>query len=305
MELKPVIKWAGGKRQIIEDIFKLLPNKINIYYEPFLGGGSVFLKLLEKCNNKNIVVNQFILNDKNTNLINLYLSIKNNINELLDYLKIITNNYYNAKDIKYESRHKCNIEVDMLIDDIIDKGKLYVFYFYRNEYNNIKTNKIKKSELFIFLNKTCFRGLYREAKNKFNVPFGNYKSPFFYNENYLNKLNLLFNKYNILFLNKNFIDIKYDLSKDNFIYLDPPYYPIKENSFVDYQKSGFREEENIKLIKLCDTFNNNKIKFIHSNSYCSYNINNYNKYSIEKILCKRRINSKNPEDVIYEILIFN
>ena len=207
--------------------------------------------------------------------------------------------------IKYENRHKCKFDDNTKIDDILEKGKLYIYYFYRNEYNNINTNNIKKAALFIFLNKTCFRGLYREANNKFNVPFGNYKNPFFYDEYHLKKLNLLFNKYDITFYNDSFINLNFDYSIENFIYLDPPYYPIKENSFVDYQKSGFGELENTKLIELCNTLEKKKIKFIHSNSYCDYNIKNYKNYKIEKILCKRRINSKNPENLEYEIIIFN
>ena len=157
MSIKPILKWAGGKTQILDDIFDKFPNHIDNYYEPFIGGGSVFLKLIEKCEKNEITVNNFYLNDKNKNLIILYKTLKNNINKLIKELKILKNNYDNAEVIEYEPRHKCKFTENDNIDDVIKKGKLYVYYYYRYIYNsNIKDNS-KKAALFLFLNKTCFR----------------------------------------------------------------------------------------------------------------------------------------------------
>lgn len=305
MELKPILKWAGGKTQIIDELLDKFPKNINIYYEPFIGGGSVFLKILEKCEKKEMTVNNFFLNDKNQNLIILYNIIKNNIKELLKELEILKNNYLEAEVIDYEPRHKCKFNENEIFENIKDKGKLYIYYFYRHVYNTYNITDCKKAALFLFLNKTCFRGLYREGNNKFNVSFGHYKNPNIYDKNYLIKLNKLFNKYNLIFNSISFDKINYQYDKNNFIYFDPPYYPINDTSFVDYQKSGFKEEENKSLLELCNKFNNNKCKFVHSNSHCVYNLINYNNYKINKILCKRRINSKNPKAEELELIIYN
>ena len=305
MSIKPILKWVGGKTQILDEIFDKFPKHINNYYEPFIGGGSIFLKLIEKYEKNKITVNNFYLNDKNKNLILLYQTIKDNITELLKELEIIKNNYNTAKVIEYEPRHKCKFTENDTINEVINKGKLYVYYYYRYIYNLEEENNNKKAALFLFLNKTCFRGLYREGNNKFNVSFGHYEKPKIYDKDELKKLNILFNKYNLNFTAINFDNMKYEIHKNNFIYLDPPYYPINEKSFVDYQKSGFTDNENNKLLELCNLFNKNNIKFIHSNSCCHYNLNNYKNYKIEKILCKRRINSKNPKDTELELIISN
>lgn len=305
LELKPFLKWVGGKTQILENIYDKFPNKIDNYYEPFIGGGSVFLKLIEKCEKKEITVKNFYLNDKNQNLINLYINIKNNINNLIDELEILKNNYNNVKSIKYEPRHKCKFNEDDTYNTIKEKGKLYVYYFYRYQYNQLEIDNTLKSALFLFLNKTCFRGLYREGNNKFNVPFGNYENPNIFNKEYLLKLNKLFTKYNLNFSHENFNEIKFNFNKNNFIFLDPPYYPINNTSFVDYQKSGFTDKENDDLLSICNNFNDKKIKFIHCNSNSPYNLTNYEKYNIEHILCKRKINSKNPKSTELELIITN
>lgn len=305
MELKPILKWAGGKTQILDELFDKFPKSINIYYEPFIGGGSVFFKLMEKCEKKEINVNKFILNDKNKNLILLYNTIKNNISKLIIELKVLKEYYEKAEIITYEPRHKCKFTEEDTIDTIKSKGKLYIYYYYRYIYNNHEITDEKKAALFLFLNKTCFRGLYREGHNKFNVSFGHYENPSIYDEDYLKKLSLLFKKYKLNFIDNSFYDIKYNLNKNNFIYLDPPYYPINEKSFVDYQKSGFADKENELLIILCNKFNDKQIKFIHSNSCCSYNLTNYQNFTINKILCRRRINSKNPKAEELELIINN
>ena len=98
----------------------------------------------------------------------------------------------------------------------------------------------------------------------------------------------MFVKYDLNFTAINFDNIKYNFNSNNFIYLDPPYYPINDKSFVDYQKSGFTDNENNKLLNLCNKFNSNKIKFIHSNSCCHYNLTNYKNYNIQKILAKKK-----------------
>lgn len=318
--LKPIIKWVGGKTQIIDKLFEYFPKTINNYYEPFIGGGSVFLKLIEKLENNEIKLNGNInLSDKNINLIILYNTIKNNHIDLINKLKELKNNYQIAKDIKYKSRtkfiitdknendtdKKIYINKNESIEQIISKGKKCLYYYYRYIFNTTKNN-ILLSSLFIFLNKTCFRGIYRIGPKGFNVPYGNYNNVSIFNENYIIKLSNLFNKYNIIFESKSFELIKIDnISNNDFFYFDPPYYPIDKKSFVGYQKEGFDIKLNKELINFCNSLNLKKIKFVHSNSYTDFILNSYNNFNIDKINCKRTINSKKPNSKVNEVIIYN
>ena len=304
MLIKPFIKWVGGKTQIIDDIINKFPKKINNYYEPFVGGGSVFLELLNKIENGDIIVDgDIIINDKNADLINLYRLIKDNVKKLIMQLEYLTTNYNNAKMIKQEKRHKHIINEESKIEDIIAKGKSYVYYYYRNLYNETKDNFIRSS-LLLFLNKTCFRGLYREGKGGFNVPFGNYKNPSIYNKEQLLKLNAIFNKYDIQFVNDDFNNVCKEIQIGDFVYFDPPYYPLSKTSFTSYKNDSFIKQHEV-LVTLCKTLNEKNIKFLQSNSDCEYNNNVYKDFTIEKIKCKRRINSKKPQNTCFELFIYN
>jgi DNA adenine methylase len=304
--LLPILKWVGGKRDIISNIFDKFPKEIDNYYELFIGGGSVFLELISRCEKNEIKVNKFILNDINETLITMYNNIKNNdeLEILIKELKTLNENYNKATHIEYPKRHKYQIDLNENIENVIKKGKSFLYYYYRQLYNSISNNTILKSALLIFLNKTCFRGLYREGPNGFNVPFGNYENPSIYDEHYLKHLNHIFKKYDITFSNINFRDFK-SFNKNDFVYLDPPYYPVNDKSFVEYNESGFGKKENEELYELCKLLNKVSIKFIHSNSSASFILEKYKEFKIENINVKRRINSKNPESSVLEVLIFN
>ena len=320
MNYKPVIKWIGGKTQIINDLFKYFPIKINNYYEPFIGGGSVFLKLLEKIENKEIELSgKIYLSDKNKELINLYNTIKNNPKELIEKLTELKTTYKSSqlkehtKGMKYKvvdnvmksTSNKYYIARYSQIEDIIQQGKRVVYYFYRDLFNSTN-NKILQASLFIFLNKTCFRGLYRIGPNGFNSAYGNNKNVTIFAEEYILTLSNLFNKYNIIFEEKSFDDIKVEqFNSEDFFYFDPPYYPINKKSFVAYQKEGFGEDLNKKLFKLCNYLNENDIKFVQSNSDAEYINETYGIFAIDKILCKRAINSKSPDSKVLEVIIRN
>lgn len=298
--IKPFIKWVGGKTQIIDNIFNKFPLKINSYYELFVGGGSVFIELLKRLEEKKIILTKNItINDKNQDLINLYKIIKTNPNLLINQLEYFKEYFMEAEEINYELRHKPNLTNN--IDEMKKKGRLYLFYYYRDLYN--KTNdEIIKSSLFIILNKTCYRGLYREGPNGFNVPYGHNKNPTIYIKEHLLFLSKMFNKYNVNFISKSFEEIENNFESKDVIYIDPPYYPLEKTSFIAYKKGGF--DNHAELNTYIKNINKNAF-FIHSNSYCDYNIKNYCDYKQEKILCKRLINSKNPKDKDYEIIIYN
>ena len=158
----PAIKWVGGKTQIIDKIMNKIPLKINTYYEPFVGGGAVFLRILCDVYKKTRKVNKFCINDINKDLICLYQDIQTNIEELIGAVNVYDQMYKNAQTIDYEPRHKYIVN-DKSIEDIQKLGKSYVYYYCRDKYNNMQSC-VDKTALFIFLNKTCFRGLYRIGK---------------------------------------------------------------------------------------------------------------------------------------------
>jgi len=327
MSFKPIIKWVGGKTQIIDELYNYFPKEINNYYETFIGGGSVFLKLLEKLENKEITLTgKIFLSDKNKKLINLYNTIKNNPAEFIIRLNELKTNYTTANFIKPEKRTKFlvlsleDIEKNKLkkgktikhyineninIEELIKLGKVALYYYYRNLFNTT-TDNILLAALFVFLNKTCYRGLYRIGPNGFNTSYGNNKNVGIFDEVHINNLSDIFNKYNVSFECKSFedIDIK-SLTNKDFFYFDPPYYPLNEKSFVAYQKEGFGDKLNKSLIVLCNNLNEKEVKFVHSNSNANYINEKYNNFNIDTIQCKRAINSKKPGSKVLEVIIFN
>jgi DNA adenine methylase len=300
MKIKPFLKWVGGKSKILTEIFQNFPKEIDTYWEPFLGGGSVLFYLLEQMEEGLIKVKCVKVNDLNSNLINLYNQIKDNhvnfVNELDKLIKV----YKDASDIKYEPRHKFP---SVSLNDSIKGGKQHVYYYYRNYYNKTCDNKVVKAALFLFLNKTCFRGLYREGVNGFNAPYGNYKNPGFYQKDNIVSVSNLLRKYNVKFENKDYNKflqcIKLNKFKFDFIYLDPPYHPITDTSFTRYQKDDFTDHDG--LSDLCEKLP----RFVQSNSKCIYNMEKYKKYTIKEVDIIHTINSKKPGKKLKEILIIN
>lgn len=271
----PFLKWAGGKQSYMNILINYIPTNINTYYEPFVGGGAVLFKLLELHDNDKVKINNFYISDINESLINLYNAIKYNVTNLIDML------------------------------DTIPHDNEYDYYNNRKLYNSTD-NLLIKSALLLILNKTCFRGLYRTGPNGFNVPYGNYKNPKIYDKEHLLFISKLFNKYNITFVYCNFTNIKELLKENDFIYFDPPYYPITKTSFKTYNCNSFNHSEFNQLFELCLYCRDNNILFLQSNSYCDYNISLYNKdFMMDKFMAKRRINSKTPDEKVYELLIYN
>jgi DNA adenine methylase len=186
---KPIIKWVGGKTQIIDKVMDLFPNAIYNYHELFLGGGSVLLALLQKIKDKKIIVNGSInAYDINETLINLYKNIQTKPDEVLVEIKKIID-VYNGIDGNSTTVNRIG---NSLTEATTSKESFY--YWIRKQFNNFsQTNKNTPmgTSYFIFLNKTCFRGIYREGPNGFNVPYGNYKNPEIINEEHLKRVSIL------------------------------------------------------------------------------------------------------------------
>jgi DNA adenine methylase len=233
---KPIIKWVGGKTQIIDKIMENFPQEINNYYELFLGGGSVLLALLESNIKINGSINAF---DINETLINMYINIRDRPNKIMSYMNIILNKFNNIEEEKgpRNIKHK---------KDIKSKESFYYWIRYKyNKYSQTKKNSYKGSTLFIFLNKTCFRGVYREGPNGFNVPYGHYKNPEVLNKEHLMNISVLIK--NVNFIHSDFEkSFERTFNINDFIYLDPPYAPINNLSFVNYVADGFNIDKHKK-----------------------------------------------------------
>jgi DNA adenine methylase len=270
--ITPVLKWAGGKRKLLQDIINHIPDKLSIYYEPFLGGGAVFFSLQPS---------NAVVNDINDELINVYTAIRDNVEELIVDLK----RHKNEKDYFYKIRAK-------------DKDK--------DEYN--KLSSIKKASRIIYLNKTCYNGLFRvNQQGEFNAPFGRYKNPNIVNEKVLRKASDFFNKGNIIFKCGDFEEAVKGIKMDDFVYFDPPYDPVSDSAnFTGYDRGGFGKAEQERLKNLCDRLNKKGAKFLLSNSATEYIIDLYKDYNITIVQANRAINSKSDKrGKVNEVLVKN
>ncbi len=295
---KPFIKWVGGKTQIIEEIINEFPSIIHNYHELFLGGGSVLLALLSSIKEGKIKVNgKIYVYDINQSLINMYKNIQNSLDALILSIKSLIEDYNKITEKNGNKKPKTITEAQ-------ESQEAY-YYWIRQSFNKMtqpEKNSILGSAYFIFLNKTCFRGLYREGPNGFNVPFGNYKNPEIINESHLKEVSELIKDvtFTCSSFEESFIKIDENRNDDDFVYLDPPYAPENEKSFVNYTSCGFNQEQHLKLFDL-----SKKYKFLMSNADVDIVKNQYldKKYNIKTILCKRSINSSNPESKTNEVLI--
>ena len=301
---KPILKWVGGKTQIIDKLISNFPIEINNYREIFLGGGSVLFTLLSYIKKGIIKVNGNIYAyDLNESLIYMYKNIQSSHNELYDILEKIIIDFNNCGNAEEINRTPNNIE-----EAKITKENYY--YWIRNEYNKlclIDKKSLLCSAMFIFLNKTCFRGIFRIGPNGFNVPYGHYKNPEIINKNHLEKIHYLIQ--NVIF---ECCDFEKSLNIDNieendFIYLDPPYAPETDKSFVGYTENGFNIENHINLFKLIHNLSEKNKKIMLSNADVNLVRDNFSieKYNIISLLCKRTINSKNPNKKAKEVIIMN
>lgn len=255
--VSPVLKWVGGKRQLIETFSPLLPNEITSYCEPFVGGGALLFHLQP---------NTAYVNDVNKDLICVYTVIKNNVDKLIEELK----KFKNDADFFYSVR---DWDRDM------------------EKYKSL--SEIQKAARTIYLNKTCYNGLYRvNNAGEFNSPFGNYRNPNIVNEPVLRAVSAYFNSANVYFSSLDYKEALSDIKKDTFVYLDPPYDPISETSnFTGYSKGGFSKEDQIELRKCCDDLHRRGIRFMLSNSATPFIMEQYMDYNITIVQAKRAVNS--------------
>jgi len=298
---KPILKWVGGKTQIIDKLITDFPVEINNYREAFLGGGSVLLTLLSYVKSGIIKIHGNIYAyDLNEPLIHIYKNIQLHHNELYDKLQTIIKDFNECGEGEI-NRTPTNIDEAKI-------AKENYYYWIRSEYNKLCiTDKkgVLGSAMFIFLNKTCFRGVFRVGPKGFNVPYGHYNNPEIINKEHLEELHNLIQ--NVLFECCDFNTSLTIVEPNDFVYLDPPYAPETDTSFVGYTENGFNIDNHNSLFKLIRILTDTNKKIMLSNADVSLVRENFTneKYNTLSILCKRSINSKNPDAKAKEVIIKN
>ena len=272
--VKPFVKWAGGKRQLVPTILaNRLPKNYNLqtYYEPFIGGGALLFSLQPK---------KAVINDSNAELINCYKIIKNSLDELIEDLKNHKNNEYYYYDIRDWDREK-----------------------------NFKSKtEVQRASRIIFLNKTCYNGLFRvNSQGQFNVPFGKYKNPNILDIAVLKAVNKYLNENQVRILNSDFQEAVKDAKPGDFIYLDPPYDPVSETaSFTGYDVNGFNKQEQRRLKEVFDDLNSRGCHILLSNACTEFIEDLYKDYLHTKISAIRAINCNGKKrGKVDEILVKN
>jgi len=290
---KPFLKWVGGKTQIIETVINLFPKTILNYHEPFLGGGSVLLALLSYKNAGLITVNGTIYaSDINSKLIGLYKTIQSDLEGLLLELKALQLEFSSCTGNIVNRKPTC------LAEALTSKESYY--YWIRSKLNSDSGLSYKQAAMFLFINKTCFRGLYREGPNGFNVPYGHYTNPSLFDEEHLRSVALLIK--DVVFTCSSFKTIKPVLG--DFVYFDPPYAPENEKSFVSYNADGFNLDAHKELFSLCTGLKDIGATFLMSNADVELVKATFSAYNVKIISCRRAINSKDPGAKTNEVLIY-
>ncbi len=293
VQARPFVKWAGGKSQLLTEIEKVIPGRFKfdefIYIEPFVGGGAVLFWLLQNYPN----VKKAVINDINEDLINAYIVIRDNVDELIDILSKWEREYY-------------------LVSEKEASKKQY-YYSKRELFNSRSSDNVTQVALFIFLNKTCYNGLYRvNRKNEFNVPIGSYKKPVICDRENLLAVSKLLQK--VVILNGDFEQTLNYAEEKTLFYCDPPYRPLsKTSSFNSYVREVFDDKEQQRLARFCKKVNESGYYWILSNSDPkNVDIDDnffeqlYEGFNIRRVPAKRFINSKaNRRGAINELLITN
>jgi DNA adenine methylase len=298
---KPFLKWVGGKTQIINDVMNLFPSTMNNYHEPFLGGGSVLLALLSHRSAGSIkVTGKIFASDINSNLIGLYKNVQSHPEALITEVQKLSYQFIHAKG------NIVNRQANSL-NEALSSPESYYFWI-RKQFNSLSKEErcsVTASAMLLFMNKTCFRGIYREGPHGINVPFGNYKNPSILDEEHILKVSRLIQ--DVEFTNQSFEDALVNIRENDFVYLDPPYAPENETSFVSYTSDGFSLDSHMLLFKLCNEMEMKKVNMLMSNSNVTLVKEAFplEKYSVKTIMCRRAINSKKPDAKTKEVLIIN
>jgi len=269
--VRPFLKWAGGKRQLVPELLRYVPKQYNSYYEPFVGAGALLLALQPE---------RAFINDRNRELIDCYEVIRDTPEDLIAALQEHRNeaDYYYAvrswdREVGYERRSKC-----------------------------------QRAARILFLNKTCYNGLFRvNSKGQFNAPFGRYKNPNISNENVLRAVSRYLNTARVAIASQDFDEAVRSATAGDFVYCDPPYDPVSATaSFTGYAAAGFDRDEQRRLKETFDKLAARGCKVLLSNACTDFILDLYREYKIVRVAAKRAINSNaSKRGKIEEVLVMN
>ena len=268
----PVVKWVGGKRQLLPQLLPLIPKRMTAYCEPFLGGGAVLFALQPK---------RALVNDLNQDLITVYRVIKEDADALIEHL----------------FRHENTPEYFYRIRDLDRDKEAYA-----------ALSDVEKASRLLYLNKTCYNGLFRvNASGAFNSPYGHYRRPNIVNEQTIRGVSRYFNSCDITFFSGDFASVLEQVPKGGFVYLDPPYDPVSDTaSFTGYNRGGFGREEQVRLKECCDALTARGVKFLLSNSATPFIRELYGSYRVSIVQARRAVNSvASRRGAIEEVLVRN
>ena len=297
---KPVLKWVGGKTQILDDVLATFPEAMENYHEPFIGGASVLLGVLSRRKAGLIQITGTVYaSDLNPHLIALYTAIQNKPDEFITEMKKLIAEFATVTGTTV-NRKPTNLE------EAKTSPESY-YYWIRSRYNIARSSPARKTPrvaaMLVFLNKTCFRGVYREGPHGYNVPYGNNKNPGIMDEAHVKEVSQLFQ--GVIFKEAGFADSILAASTGDFVYMDPPYAPENATSFVGYTADGFDLPQHKLLFELAVGLKAKGIKMSMSNAQVSLVTNAFPAptYITKIISAKRAINSKKPESRTNEVLI--
>lgn len=252
----PVLKWVGGKRQLLPELRRRLPKHFTTYYEPFVGGGALFFDRQPS---------KAVLNDSNSELINVYCQISSAVESLIEELKRLPNKQEDYYRIRQMDRD----------------GSLE------------QMTPVERAARIIYLNKTCYNGLFRvNSHGEFNSPFGFYKNPNIVNETVLLAVSAYLSNHELKFKCGDYSEALKGINKGAFVYFDPPYDPVSSSaSFTGYTQGGFDAEEQERLCEVCKSLNRKGVKFMLSNSDTERINSLYKDFNIDKVQARRNVNS--------------
>ena len=259
--LKPLIKWAGGKRQIMPHLLASLPDHWETYFEPFAGGLALLVELHNAGN-----LSKAVISDTNPELINLYVTVKDYPEELIEALGELGDG--NHQNTYYERRD------------------------WFNEIRDLDENAVKRAALFLYLNRHSYNGLWRvNSSGEFNVPFGKYRNPTLPSAGQIREFSEMLRNVRIMLCD--FREAIQTITPDDFAYFDPPYFPVSRTAaFTDYTRGGFGTSEQVRLMETCRNLEKAGIRFLVSNSFSEKIADLYEGFIIRRIEAKRSINSK-------------
>ena len=267
----PVLKWVGGKRQLLPELRRRMPKRFSTYYEPFIGGGALLFDRQPQ---------KAVLNDSNLELINVYCQISTNVAALIEALKRLHNTQVDYYRIRQMDRD----------------GTL------------AKMSSVERAARIIYLNKTCYNGLFRvNSHGEFNSPFGFYKNPNIVNEPVLLAVSAYLSNHELKFKCGDYNEALRGIRKGSFVYLDPPYDPVSSSaSFTGYTQGGFDAEEQERLCEVCKSLNRKGVKFMLSNSNTERINSLYREFNIDKVQARRNVNSDGAgRGEVFEVIVRN